>query len=322
MTKGDPVTKTQTYPFQLGDPVEHRGVVVTPLFPTQNPVCKYLTLDEALPRGFAITETTVAGSVPELAVTNPLDLGVLLYDGEELVGAKQNRILNVSVLVAANCSVEIPVSCVEEGRWSQRSAYFDAAGHVSHATLRRRKAEMLAARPLARGIAQGEVWEEVRTKASRMGVASDTLANSETFHAHRQQIGELEKGFELAAGQCGAVLSLGDALCLDWVSRPDAFAQLWPKLRRGYLLDALEELDVRPKARDHIAWFIDETGRATRSRQPSAGLGDDIRFRGSGVIGSGLELDGELLQLSAFTRNETDERAFGRITRPTRRRPA
>ena len=41
------------------------------------------------------------GDVPELAVSNPLPDDVLLYDGAEVVGAKQNRILNVSVLVAA-----------------------------------------------------------------------------------------------------------------------------------------------------------------------------------------------------------------------------
>ena len=36
------------------------------------------------------------------------------------------------------------------------------------------------------------------------------------------------------------------------------------------------------------------------ARQPSAGLGEDVRLRGEHVIGSGLELDGELIQLSAF----------------------
>ena len=35
--------------------------------------------------------------MPELAVHNPLEANVLLYDGEELLGAKQNRILNVTV---------------------------------------------------------------------------------------------------------------------------------------------------------------------------------------------------------------------------------
>jgi hypothetical protein len=53
---------------------------------------------------------------------------------------------------------------------------------------------------------------------------------------------------------------------------------------------------------------------------PSAGLGDDVRLRGPGVIGSGLELDSERIQLSAFTSSDDGQRAFGRIARPSRRR--
>jgi hypothetical protein len=306
--------------FQPGEAVEHRGVVIAPLFPTRNPGCAYLTLDEALPRGFAVTETDAAGTVPELAVENPLTDKVLLYDGEELVGAKQNRILNVTVLVAEQTAVRIPVSCVEEGRWSFRSVAMGAAGHVSHANLRRRKAETLAATPLARGIAQGEVWNEVRAKADRMDACPPTGAVNDVYAAHRVSLDQLEAQFPVEPGQCGALLALGDTLCLDWLSRPDAFAQLWPKLRRGYLLDALEALDGEAAAPDTIAAFIDAITAARPAQQPSVGLGNDIRLRGERVIGSGLELDGELLQLSAFTSDRGAERAFGRIARPSRRR--
>ena len=113
--------------LQLGDAVEHRGVVLTPLFPRHTPVAEYATLEDALPLGLRIDEVSDAGSVPELAVMNPTDANVLLYDGEELLGAKQNRILNVTVLVGAKSTLAIPVSCVEEGRWSRRSASFASA---------------------------------------------------------------------------------------------------------------------------------------------------------------------------------------------------
>jgi hypothetical protein len=45
-----------------------------------------------------------------------------------------------------------------------------------------------------------------------------------------------------------------------------------------------------------------------------------VRLRGERVIGSGLELDGELLQVSAFTSEDGERRAFGRIARPSSRR--
>lgn len=311
---------TSTSTFRLGDPVEHRGIVVTPLFPTGDAVADYITLDEALPRGLVITETSDAGSVPELAVVNPLDTSVLFYDGEELVGAKQNRILNVTVLVGAGAQLPIPVSCVEQGRWNRDSAIFDSAPHISHAHLRRRKAEMLADQPLARGIAQSEVWDEIGEKQQRMAVHSLTGANFDTFVAYDERLRELEDAFPLEAGQCGAVLAIGDDLCLDTVSRPQAFRLLWPKLRAGYMLDALERLDQQSTTPERIASFVDEIADAIIARGPSAGLGNDIRLSGPSMIGSGLELEEELLQLSAFTSDSGTERAFGRIAQPSRRR--
>ena len=301
--------------FQVGDAVEHRGVVLAPLFPRRSPVAEYATLEDALPLGLRIDEVSEAGVVPELAVTNPTDANVLLYDGEELLGAKQNRILNVTVLVGAKSTLAIPVSCVEEGRWSRSSASFASAPHAAHPELRRRKATRLSAEPLARGLAQADVWNEVREKSARMGVDSSTGAQADLFRSREDELRELERAFPLQPGQCGALLALGDDLCLDYVSRPTAFARLYPKLRAGYLLDGLERLGRTPAPSKRLTGFLKSVGAATRARQRSAGLGEDLRLHGDRVVGSGLELEGELLQLCAFT---SDERG-GQIARPSRR---
>jgi len=305
---------------QLGEPVDQRGIVVIPLFPRRDPVAAYLTLDEALAGGLRIREVSESGSVPELVAENPLAERVLLYDGEELVGAKQNRILDVSVLVEAKSTLRIPVSCVEQGRWRRTSALFEAAPHIAHTELRRRKAETQAARPLARGIAQSEVWDAVQDKARRMSVHSPTHAARDLYRAYERDLRSLENAFPAQPGQCGAILGIGESLCLDLVSRPDAFARLWPKLRAGYLLDALERLDGKATAEDEVAALVSEVDRSVQARQPSDGLGDDVRLRGVGVVGSGLELDGELVQLSAFRSGDGGRRAFGRIARPSARR--
>jgi hypothetical protein len=307
------LTKTT---FQLGDPIEHRGIAVTPLFPRRTPACTYLTLDEALVQGFRVSEIDDAGAVPQLFVVNPLDTSVLLYDGEELVGAKQNRVFNLTVLVDAKTEIPIPVSCVEEGRWHRRSRDFDSAQRVSDPELRRRKNERLAAEPLALGAAQNEVWQHVREKAARLGAYSPTAAHADTYAARERDLAELRSRFPIASGQSGAVLALPDGtLCLDYVSRPDAFSKLYPKLLEGYLLDAIEHLDG--EAVSAAEAFVAGVGDARWQRGQSAGLGEDIRLRGSSVAGSGLELAGELIQLSAFT---SDGDRPARIARPGRRR--
>ena len=156
--------------------------------------------------------------------------------------------------------------------------------------------------------------------ASRMSVDSPTAAASDIHQAYESDVRALEDAFPFRPGQCGVVLGLGDDFCLDVVSRPDVFARLWPKLRAGYLLDALAHLDGRPTPFAVVPTFVAEVARARQTRQSSAGLGDDLRLRAERVVGSGLEFEGELIQLSAFSCRDGGRDAFGRIARPSRRR--
>jgi len=75
------------------------------------------------------------------------------------------------------------------------------------------------------------VWDEVRAKTGRMAADSPTMANADTFRAFERDLCRLEDAFPAQRGQPGAILALGDDLCLDYVSRADAFVQLWPKIR-------------------------------------------------------------------------------------------
>jgi hypothetical protein len=303
---------------QLGPPVEHRGVVIAPVFPRRQPVAEYVTADVAIPLGLTITEVDTAGSVPELRVLNPLEVDVLLYDGEELLGAKQNRILNVTVLIGAQSEAVIPVSCVEQGRWSARSATFSAAPHTAYPELRRRKAERLSVAPLERGSAQGVVWDSVREKASRNDIHSATGAQADIYRGRAGLLDALAESFPLAPGQSGALLALGSHVTLDWVSRPDAWQRLYPRVLSGYLLDAIERLDSTPALDSNLEEFVAAVARSVRSRRASAARGDDVRLRADRVIGSALEVEGELVQLSAFS--TLDGSPPIRVARPSRRR--
>jgi hypothetical protein len=289
------MTATLDLPFQLGQTRSHEGVTLTPLFPLRDPVSEYISLDEAMPLGFTIGEVDSAGMVGELAVKNPLGRSVLLYDGQELVGAKQNRILDITVLVGAGSAMRVPVSCVERGRWSHAGG-FTPAEHVASPHLRRQKAGALAADSLEVGAAQQTVWRTVDAQLSARGVESPTAASADGFAAAGARRPRLVPAFELEPGQCGTLVSIGTSWCLDAVSRPDVFARLYPKLLAGYLYDALELSKTSANPEKVVAAI----SAAAVAHRPSAGLGADLRVASTEVVGSGLELDGELVQLSAY----------------------
>jgi hypothetical protein len=95
-----------------GKPQHHGALAVIPILAPMQTEPEWLTLAEAGDR-VRITEVDEEGSVPDLRVANLGNLPLPLLDGQQLVGAKQNRILNMTVLVAAHSEVTIPVSRVE-----------------------------------------------------------------------------------------------------------------------------------------------------------------------------------------------------------------
>ncbi len=193
------------------------------------------------------------------------------------------------------------MSCVEAGRWQRRSATFASGAHTAGPELRLRKARALGVDAMARGVAQTEVWDAVAAQALHHGVHSPTSAMADTFTHREPLLDELREAFPALPGQCGIALVLPDNhVCLDYLSRPDAYADHHGKLLDGYLLDALGHLDRAAGKPTHLNRLLHRLTLVTPSRQPSAGLGIDIRAEAQSVTATGLELDGELLQLSAY----------------------
>ena len=95
--------------IRVGDPIRHEALSVFPLFLEAGDGLDYLLADEAIAAGtLTVSEVGESGSVPDLFVENTGDSRVLFIEGEELRGAKQNRVLNTSVLVAAGGKTKIP----------------------------------------------------------------------------------------------------------------------------------------------------------------------------------------------------------------------
>ena len=122
---------------KVGRKQSYRNLAVFPLLSGYATGLDYMTLDEGLAGGLIqVTEVSQGGTVPELKVVNKSPRMVLILDGEELVGAKQNRIVNTTILVQAQSTTVIPVNCVEQGRWHYRSPSFSSEERMMSPALR------------------------------------------------------------------------------------------------------------------------------------------------------------------------------------------
>jgi len=164
----------------VGQEAHHHNMTVFPIFAGLGPGFGYLSLDEALENRFIeITEVSEGGDVPNLKVVNHGPIPILIIAGEELVGAKQNRVVNATFLVKGGISLTIPVSCVEHGRWSYRTRGFASEKRMSHYGLRHKMEEDVHFSVAEGGdfrADQSRVWDEIAVKSARMKVQSETGA--------------------------------------------------------------------------------------------------------------------------------------------------
>ena len=71
---------------------------------------EYLTLDEAASGGAVEVHEAAAQEVPSVeASTGPSP--VLVLGGDTIIGGAQNRIINITILLKAAATTQIPVSC-------------------------------------------------------------------------------------------------------------------------------------------------------------------------------------------------------------------
>jgi hypothetical protein len=275
----------------------------------------YVTLDEALSaRVLEVTEVSEGGSVPVLRVVNKADSLVFLMAGEHLLGAKQNRVLNVSVMLPGKSQVVLPVSCVEAHRWHYSSPQFTTDETISHGQLR----EMMSLHahegyrqtgiPTSR---QGEVWQEVGRKLGAMGSPSETAALHQAYVDHRQRLADMLHQLPVPDDCSGVAFAVhGRIAGADCFDRPATLDRLWPKLFRAYALDALEmrQAQAKPLPRAAVMNWLRSTAAAHAEAFRSPGLGQDVRLDGPGIHGASLVVDGKPIHLELFARGSGKNR--------------
>jgi hypothetical protein len=285
----------------------------------------YVLADEAIQKGLARVTEVEGGTVPELRFENGCHTPVLLLDGEELIGAKQNRVVNLTILVPALSTIVIPVSCVEAGRWHMATDAFQPAPHMMYSRARASRTRQVTDSLRVSGSRrsdQSAVWDDIAAKAVRMEAASPTGAISAIFERHAISVEEYVRALECPRGACGVIFACAGVFGMDLFDRPETLAQLFPKLVRSYALDALdsEKVPAVPPVSAALG-FLKHAGAAPSVTEPAVGLGKDIRFTGTSAAGAALWAEGCYIHVCAFS--DSNPRTSGlhtRVVRPSRRR--
>ena len=295
----------------IGDAKSFKNLTVFPITSSDAGERNYISLDGALKnKDIEITEVSEGGNVNKLMVRNKGTVAVFMMDGEELVGAKQNRILNTSILIDAASEIYIPVSCVEEGRWSYHTRNFHTSDSVFFSSGRRDKNRYVAKYSRQYGefrADQGKVWESVAHLNDRADAESHTGAMRDAFERKKADLDLFIENIPCTDGQNGMIVFINDQLMgCDAIGKRKVFRDYYPKLLRSYAIDALLSAKSGKQAlstEEQIKQLWNRIACVEATSCKSVGLGMDWRIEEDFIVGSALVVDDNPIHISLFPVN-------------------
>lgn len=304
---GAQVVKNRLAELKPGEPLTCGNVSVLPLFTGNGHKLPYLLLHEAIESGvLTVTEVSEGGSVPELKVENKGDKPVLILAGGELRGAKQNRIVNATIIVSAKSTLLIPVSCVEQHRWSYRGRMFRSGRHAS-SEIRHKLQKTVHENIKRMGVHRSdqiEIWESVRELHQKNRVNSPTGSMSDSFDQQEERLSEFRKRLKYPAKATGlAVFINGKLRGIELFEHPQILKALWDSEIESYAIDAIGSDEPEPLAAKQKEQFTECARRVGESLEPprkSLGAGIEIGIEHAGLVGAALVNDDKVVHLQAF----------------------
>ena len=324
----------------LGPAQHHENLTIFPVLADRDRELPYGLMADALSMGILTIGEKNGGHVPLLLATNTGIHPILILDGEQLIGAKQNRMTNRSIILAPNSITEIPVSCMEQGRWHHEGDKFAPAPQHAPTKVRRKARETearasYAAEAQGPGVrssyrdlssAQSEVWDEIRTLGTKLGGTSSTGALDSIYAGRLEEMKSWKKAFPLLPHQIGLLALVGDAvLGMDAIGSPSLYGNVHDRMLTGYIMDAMEGRKEGPREdrgkslqenrgegpledRSPPIWPSLTTSAerfiediSAAERTPSESVGiGEYRILRRRVLGGELVNDGHLVHVSAF----------------------
>lgn len=322
--------------LQIGNIQTYKNMAIAPII-GKNSGLEHIALCDAIGSGFEIREKG-SGSVPTLIAVNRTGKEVLAIAGEYIVGGKQNRTLVRNSYFSKDFEGELPVRCVQQGRWNYgdmgerprrprpiepiRPEPFPGIPRPREPYIFEREGAQLEPHPMFRHAGhtplcaslgardQGETWGAIQCCFAEVGVKSVTSNLDEIYDKRSEDFENYKSNFPVVENQVGnvAVISKNGnkTLVLDIFDRPEIFQKYHGNLVSSYALEAgLRNGSVQTNPQE-VRGFLESVDSCRFNSQRPVSIGQDCKISGAGLQGSTLIHDNNLLYLNLFTRKQSE----------------
>jgi len=278
---------------RVGEGISHRNLKLFPVslrhdYTDFSP----RTFDAAVESGDLVVKEFGRGEVNRVHVKNNSTRPVFIMAGEIMVGSKQDRTAQRDVLIPRKSGwIQVPVYCVEEGRWTVVSPQFRTRRSLAAPSLRLHA---------YKGEGQRRIWGEVERSAAENAVSQDRTKAFQEIYENKEvqsRLSEYSARLRLPTGKrvVGFVAFAGTRpVGADLFGSEAVFDELKDKLIRSYVLSIgarpypprIDYNTVRPeKAAQYLARAWSE--RCRRIEVGTPGIGQSLHLRNSAYDTSG-----------------------------------
>jgi hypothetical protein len=293
--------------YALGEPQVHKNLAIVPVNAmkvkkdakrgAKREGLDYIVLNEGIQQGKVHIQET--GSVNQLWISNNSDKDVFVMKGEYVVGGKQNRMITVNGLIAANTGrMYIPVHCVQHHRWDDPKV-FGLGNFAASANLR---SSVMKSESGQGG--QQRTWGYVSCFLETAGVRSHTSNFDDAYKGKQNDVQEYLNAFRKESGQLGAIAVVQyrngqTQLFVDMFDQAGTFGKHYERLLASYAIDAaVQGVSNSPQASKADAErFLTTLIDAQTKESQSICLGTDHEVQADGMQGAALVYQNTMIYL-------------------------
>lgn len=288
------------FDIEVLNPQIHENMAVVPLKSRISYKLDMITLKKGLELDLVEVKECEKSTVNTIKVRNDAVTPLILIDGEEILGANQNRIINSTLLIAPRTTQAISVSCTEHGRWNYKNEFRQSEYIANYNT---RRAKEFAIR--SHHNSQQAVWNSIACLEAENSFKSPTSAMSESYDNLKINHDEFLKAFKIVDGQCGVlVIQNGEIKGFEVLYNPQIYREYHEKILRSYLIDNKIENTTFSINVDEIKKTIDDANYFQFNKKESEGIAEKFEFEDEYSLGNLYAYDGEVIHFSYFNKKE------------------
>lgn len=263
--------------------------------------------------GLVIRESAQEGVVGKLLAINNTPDFLLLTDMDILMGSKQNRVVNTSVLLAPESKTTIDVSCVERLRWDYTSPAFKMSKHSMDHNLRSAKAASVSneSQGLFRGEStQSRMWSMISNRVIARKIPNPTDDYEKELGADMRTTRSKHRIDAVPSCNALMIFMYHRFFAMDLFGNRDAYRYYFPGISNSAYRQQHDmtgdNLLTEAEAFYRLDEFLDKLDGNLEPSRVNNGVGKIRRDRRNEYPGFELSYEGRSVHLASFSTGEPE----------------